>query len=1226
MSATIESLELKITSNSKSAASGIDALAQSLGKLRDATKGGSGLGSVAKQVGAIGTAVSGINSQAVSNLVGMVNAIKSLSGVKVSSNIATQLSGIASALNSLNVSGKGAAKIRELVTALQPLTKMPKQNLSSYVTAIKNIQKAMAELDKVDFGAFKAKILEVVEAVQPLATEMSKIAAGFSVLPTKISKVSSSTDKLSSSNNNASLSFMAMTSKIRMVSNTIRTVGKTLMNFVKTSSDYIENVNLFTVSMGQYVDEAKAYAETVSEIMGIDPGEWMRDQGVFQTLITGFGVAGDKAAIMSKNLTQLGYDLSSFYNIETGGDKGSMNKLQSAIAGELEPLRRLGYDLSQAKLEATALELGIDKSVSSMTQAEKSMLRYHAIMTQVTTVHGDMARTLDAPANQMRILKAQFEMLTRSVGNIFIPIINKLLPYLVAVTKVLREMMSSIATLAGFSMPEVDYSGVEAVSSVAEDTGAAMDEATESAKKLKSYMLGFDELNVINPNEGSSSSGDDLASAFDIELPEYDFLGEATGQRVDGIVAKINEVLEPIGELIDKTAEWAKMLDFEPIKEGFDGLGTSIETALAFIGEVSGFLYEDILLPISKWAIENGLPAAFEAIAEALDTVKTFLTPVLKGIEKVKPVFEPIVAWIGDVLVAVFEGLRDIFAKVGDVFEKKGGAIEGIIIGLGEIIDALWSFLKPLIDEIIPLIERTFSTVGDTVAGVVEGVIDIVKGLVDFVAGIFTGDWARAGDGFVNIFKGIWDTIVSILEGAWNIVTSVLGAVWDGIIGVFTPVATWINENVIQPVVNFFKGLWETVAGFFVGLGEDIKNIWNSIPTWVDEKVVQPVVKFFTGLWNDIKSVWSTVAKWFDKKVIQPIVKFFEPIVEWISTFFQGCWLIIKATWVVASTWFNENVIIPVVDFFKGLWESVAGFFSSLWEGIVTTWTNVSTWFNENVIIPVVDFFKGVWTSVSGFFESLWEDIVTTWTNVSTWFNENVVVPVVDFFKGVWTSVSGFFSSLWEDIKKVWEAIPTWFSETIIEPVKEAFEKACEKIGEFFSDLWLGIRQGVANAMNGVIGSIETAINWLIKGINNLVGGFDTVVQWAADILGEDWGGISVIQEVKFSRIAVPTYGDGGFPESGQAFIARENGIPEMVGTIGRRAAVANNEQIVESVASGVAEANTEQNSLLREQNSLLRALLEKDSGVYLDGRSLSTSVDKYRRERGREVIVGGVL
>lgn len=159
--------------------------------------------------------------------------------------------------------------------------------------------------------------------------------------------------------------------------------------------------------------------------------------------------------------------------------------------------------------------------------------------------------------------------------------------------------------------------------------------------------------------------------------------------------------------------------------------------------------------------------------------------------------------------------------------------------------------------------------------------------------------------------------------------------------------------------------------------------------------------------------------------------------------------------------------------------------------------------------------------------------------------------------------------------------------------------------------------------MNGVIGGIESAINWIIRGINKLVGGFNKVVQWAADVLGKDWGGVNLVSEVTFNRLTVPTYATGGFPEQGQMFIAREAGA-EMVGNIGRKTAVVNNEQIVASVSAGVAEANSEQTALLKEQNALLRALLEKESSVRIDGKDLTKSVEKYQRERGRVLITGG--
>lgn len=1185
MSTTIESLELEILSSSTSAEHGIDALSQSLTRLKTATKGGLGLTSVTKQltklndalnninsssitkienlaravqllqsvkisssigrqISEINTALSGVDTTNSTKIADVATALRSFDGVKISSSIGTQITAITTALNTMNIDSSATTKIQDLVATLRPLSEMPKQNISQFFNQLKRIPTVLTELNAVDMDAFKTKILEVTDAVKPLATEMEKVAAGFSAFPTRIQRLIASTERLTLSNKKASLSYVNLHSLLSMIRTGIRTVSNVFSSTISRINNYIENMNLFTVSMGEFAKESKEYAEIVSEVMGIDPGEWMRAQGVFMTISTGFGIASDRAATMSKNLTQLGYDISSFYNISV---EDAMDKLKSGLAGELEPLRAIGYDLSQAKLEATALALGIDKSVSSMTQAEKAQLRYYAIMNQVTVAQGDMARTLNEPANQLRILKAQFNLAAQSIGSIFIPALNALLPYLTAILKVIRILADTVASLFGFEMPEVDYKGVGAMANAGENTSDALDNASESAKKLKSYMLGFDELNVINPNEGSSEV-EDVLGGFDFELPEYDFLEGVAESRINTIVEEMKKWLGITNDI----NTWADLLN----------------TRLGDILKLVGLIGAGML----AWKITTTTMSMINTIATIL------ASPYYSITIGILLTITGIVMSIDGLTGAVEDGVDGFnFAEIigGSLLTTGGAALLGTKI-------ATWIATAFEGSAIANALATAATNLGVGTAGAVGGVLfasiaGIILGIPTFFVGIFDAikeglNWlngvlipagataASAGIGAIIGMLGgpIGAGIGALIGLAVGLVTDLVILIvqeWDKISAWFKKLGKWFDKNVIQPIVGFFKGLWESVSGFF------------------------------GNLLANIKSTWEGVANWFNDSVVQPIVNFFKPIVEWISTFFYGCWLIIQAVWVVVSTWFNENVIIPVVDFFKGLWESV-----------------------------------------SGFFASLWKDIVAIWTTVSTWFNTNVITPVVGFFKGVWTSVSGFFSSLWEDIKGVWNTVVTWFSDTIIEPVKTAFEKACEAIGKFFSNLWLGIRQGVAKAMNGVISGIESAINWVIGGINKLVGGFDKIVQWAADVLGKDWGGISLVQEVKFNRITVPTFAEGGFPKSGQTFIARENGIPEMVGTIGRRTAVANNQQIVESVASGVAEANNEQNTLLREQNALLRALLEKDSSVYLDGRELSNSVDKHKREQGRVIIAGGVL
>ena len=382
--------------------------------------------------------------------------------------------------------------------------------------------------------------LEIKQNADNASRAVDKLSKSFKSLESSSGSTKSSLSKISD--------IIGKITKVSAAFAFAKRAGNYIGGFIKESNDYVENLNLFTASMGKYAKEAQKYAEIVSEAVGIDPSDWMRGQGVFNTLLTGFGNTGEKAAFMSKNLTQLGYDISSFFNIPV---EESMQKLQSGISGELEPLRRLGYDLSQAKLQSIALSLGIDQNVSSMDQAQKSMLRYYAIMTQVTTAQGDMARTLNAPANQVRILQAQITQLSRAIGNIFIPILNKVLPYIIAFVKALRIAAQGVADFFGFKLPDVDYSGVSSMADGIGDIADSYDNATKSAKKFQATILGIDEINKLNDNsdKAGGSTGISGTSGFDFDLPGYDFLAgldSSLKEKSDALVDDMQKVLDVV--------------------------------------------------------------------------------------------------------------------------------------------------------------------------------------------------------------------------------------------------------------------------------------------------------------------------------------------------------------------------------------------------------------------------------------------------------------------------------------------------------------------------------------------------------------------------------------------------------------------------------------------------------------------------------------------------------
>lgn len=568
MSTTIESLELQIQSSATSATTGIDSLSSSLSKLRNSIKGDIGLNGVVNQVRNLDAAVRSIDGSSadrVDRLASSLSKLSNLGKLRISASVGNQIRNIASATSSLN--NVDFSSVGKLSSALKPLGNIESaKGLQSVIGQLKKLPEIATAMKSIDWITLESQIKRLASSLVPLVNQLSIVGNAFSNLPTKVQRLTNVSSKIAQTNNAASTSYMNLWAKFSMGIQAIRTGARTIGACITQSNKYVEDLNLFVASMGEYAKEAQNFAEKVSDAMGIDPAEWMRNQGVFNTIITGFGVASDRAYTMSKNLTQIGYDLSSFFNISY---QDSMQKLSSGISGELEPLRRLGYDLSVARLQQEAYNLGINRSINSMTQAEKAQLRYYAIMTQVTVAQGDMARTLNAPANQLRVLQAQAIMTARAIGNVFIPALNAILPYAIAVIKVIRLLANAIASLFHFKLPDIKYDNVRRnVGGIAKGLGDAgagagnlgkgLGKAAKKAKELKNHLLGIDELNIISKDDnpiagamgggaggggiGDALGGDDLG----FDLPEYNFLEGLVENNVNRIVDIITGALNEI--------------------------------------------------------------------------------------------------------------------------------------------------------------------------------------------------------------------------------------------------------------------------------------------------------------------------------------------------------------------------------------------------------------------------------------------------------------------------------------------------------------------------------------------------------------------------------------------------------------------------------------------------------------------------------------------------------
>ena len=755
------------------------------------------------------------------------------------------------------------------VSSLGGITKSA--GLQSAITQLGKIPELAKTLNGVNWAQFTSQMQSLTNSLAPLASQLNTVSAAFTRLPSNVRRLVQNTNSLATANNNASESYINLYAKLRMAITAVRSAARTIASWITQSNKYVEDLNLFTVSLGEYADSAKYYAEKVSELVGIDPADWLRNQGVFNTIIKGFGVASDKAIIMSKNLTQLGYDISSFYNIST---EDAFTKLQSGIAGELEPLRRLGYDLSVARLQQEAYTLGINKSVSAMTQAEKSQLRYYAIMTQVKDAQGDMARTLNAPANQLRILQAQVTQCARALGNIFIPALNAVLPYAIAVAKVIRLIANAIASLFGFSLPEIDYSGISAGASAVADSAESAEDgfggAAKAAKKLKDNLLGIDELNIIRQDDGSSGSGGAGSGAggggFDIDLPQYDFLGGLVESKVGSIVEKMKEWLGLTGEI----DSWSDLFH------------TRLGHILTTVGAIG--------LGMAAWKVSKGVLDALQWINQlkcfGLGTPLTItvgITLLITGIALEA-------AGLIDAVKNALDG--ENFAQIisGGILSVGGGAVLGK--GLAAWITS--AFADSAVASALSTAATNLGLGSATAAGAAlgAGVMGIIAGIPAYFVGIW--DAIKNGLNWLNgllipagstaAAAGIGAIIGAcggpIGAGIGAIIGLAVGLVTDGIIAI---TAHW------EEVTAWFNSTCTTIGQFFSDLWQGVVDVWNTCAEWFNEKVIQPVTGFFTGLWDGfvrgakkawdgVKSVFSTVATFFSntfKKAWQGIVKVF---------------------------------------------------------------------------------------------------------------------------------------------------------------------------------------------------------------------------------------------------------------------------------------------------------------------------------------------------------------
>lgn len=616
----ITSLSVEISAESQGAELNIDKLADAIANLRN--KGN--VSAVCDSLDKLAGSISGLKS-ASKGIGSLFKNIEKMSNIDVSGIDFTGLSG----------------KLESLKSELQPLQNLDASGLKAVGSAMNAIAKIPSINDKLDaetLDKFKKSCDSIASSLTPLASQLDKVGNAFAKLPPQLSKVVTQANRVTAANEKQRKSYLSLSNQLngfmrnmaKLVS--LKAIAEYLGNAVAKFNDFYEATDLFHNAMGDLSGEADTLISKMQGLLGVDPTKAMTYMATIQSLGTSFGLASDKAFVLSKNLTQLAYDEASYWNKDVAE---TFTAMSSAISGEIEPIRRLGVDLSQARLQQELLALGFNKQVSSLSQADKAVLRYIAIMKQTANIQGNLAQTIQSPANQIKILKAQLDMLAKSVGSLLYPALKSILPPLIAAVQLIREFVEWVAKLMGVKVVFTDFTkSADSVGGI----GDAMDDTAASTKKaakaLKDYTMGFDELNIIDPTQGSSGSGSGASAGNilgDVDLSGYDMFKDYVGTTVDEIKAKLEKLAPLISGIAAGFATWA--------------IGNALMDALTKI-KGDGTLIEGILKlwksPIMGAAVAVGIMVArfvdlyqnSEAFRKGLERVQAMIYLAAEGLRQ----------------------------------------------------------------------------------------------------------------------------------------------------------------------------------------------------------------------------------------------------------------------------------------------------------------------------------------------------------------------------------------------------------------------------------------------------------------------------------------------------------------------------------------------------------------------------------------------------------------
>ncbi len=906
MSTTIDSLQLEIQSRSTNAATSIDKLAASLGKLKE----NGGFRTAVNNLERLSKALDNVpnthkQSTALRTLAG---ALEKLKGVGSLSRLNSSLETLPTALAALDKVNVDSTKVTALVDALTPLSTLKHSGFSSMVNAMDKLDKVTGKLGADDgklIDEFAEKVKRLNDVVAPLSVNMGNIADGFKGINAVLRTTNVQIGQANTKVNVGIFNLSNLTNVLSKCYLLLRRIMQGLSDVIEQASEWDGISSRFGRGFGSQAQETYEYIQKLNDAMDINIQQFMQYSSIYATMLKGYGVAQEDAAKMARGYMELTYDIWAGSNDFYKTLEDAAIAIRSAISGESESIKKMGFSVTDAMLEQTIATHGLEISLNSATEAQKSYLRYLSLVDQAHAQNlvGTYAEELNTAEGMMRTLNQQIKSLSQSVGSLFLPILTKTLPYVQAFVELLEDGVQNLAKFLGIELQTADFSGYTDGKEQLENYNKEIKKTEQEVEKLKNATIGIDELNVISPGSdvSSDSEGEGSSPYGDIESFWDQTIFDKIQTDVDNIKEKLEDwmplittiafsiaglsLLKFTGELSDaifKTATLGERISGLNIPLGSLSAGSLLTIAIAVLAIASAVTFisknwEELKVVASDF-FEDKISPKFEKIKGHLDEIKEALSPLAPFID---PIVEKFKEWFGDI----------------DLIEAYGGYLTAVFGGIG----------LGLIDNFVGVLEG--------VTQAMSGFAQIVAGAFEIAVGVFTLDGEKIiegaksiGLGLGDVFGGFASIIFTPFETAYDLLTGWFGDLADLVLG-DTTVSSWIS-NTERRIKIFFT--------------RDIPRKWDELRTWWNNK---PALSEIVPKVDDVKRIvsdaWDSARLWWDRH--KTALKEIAPSIIDIKAKIKNAWEDAKSWWQssVSGLTTTLGIRIPKISL---EWSSVEAF------------------------------------------------------------------------------------------------------------------------------------------------------------------------------------------------------------------------------------------------------------------------------------------------------------